>query len=82
MITTNFEHNLPSTAICAKCGKRFSRTAWTGVYSPKSLIIKRSYRFAELDDYEKVGLSVCPVALCDSCAQEEQNAGRVSCVIH
>lgn len=81
MITTKSEHD-HSTAICAKCGKQFRYTSWTGVYSPKSSIIKRSYRYAEFDEYEIAGLSVGTVALCDSCAQEEQNAGHVSCVMH
>ena len=76
MLTTNPEHNKPKECVCVKCGKKFIRSPWTGVYSTYK---SKSYKYYTPDPIEPDYPDSVPrlVTLCDSCATEELKAGKV-----
>lgn len=72
MLTTNPEHNRPNECTCAKCGRRFMKSPWSGTYSIKC---NYSYPYQEDD-----GIPL--VVLCENCAKEELRANRVGTILY
>lgn len=65
MILTDPEYNKPKQSICAKCGKSFIHSPWSGAYSTDN-----SYRFPYAQENYLV-------TLCDDCARVELNLGHI-----
>lgn len=72
MISTDPNLNKPRKCICAKCGKTFVKSAWSGAYSKRG---NHCYKYENPDDF---GL----VVLCDSCSSEELKANRIGMIIY
>ena len=80
MITTNPEFNKPVECVCAKCGRKFVKSPWTGYSTNKIKLYKhytpKPYESSWPDSMART------VVLCESCAAEELKAGNVSQVMY